>query len=206
VGNAISVGDREQNLLGSVGVIVLDKESYDWINFGQVVNLVLKVNSTKDRTGVNLYKNNPLLVGSLMDLKLNRVQAQGIVIDISDTLIPKKTDKLEITLRAKQVEPWIAENIKVDEELKDNKGNVVAKIKSFKSTVGDTPVNIDNRTNTIVWDTSRSNLDVIVDLTCTVIDNECYFAQTEKVKTNENIFLPFTSVSLNYPIAKVKPQ
>jgi hypothetical protein len=208
IADSINIGDREQNLLGNVGAVVVDKESYDWIYFGQVVDLTLKVKADKDRSGVYLYRNKPLIVGSQLDLKLSKTQVQGIVTDISNMPIQYENRNFEITLRSKQAEVWVVKNLKIGEELKDNKGNIIAKIKDFKTFPSASPVlefRSNNLTNSMVIDSDKSDLEVTVDISCKLIGDICYFAKTQKIKANEEIYIPFKSISLDYTISSVKP-
>jgi hypothetical protein len=205
VAESISENDKEQNLLGSVGVEVLNKETYDWMNFGQVVNLNLKINAVKDRTGVYLYKNKPLLVGSMLDLKLTNSQVSAIVNEISTKPIISNYNNYKIVVSGKQVDSWIVDNLKIGDELKDNMGNTVVKIIGIRQSISSSPLLVNRGNFTLTTDSSRKDFEADIEIKCRMIKDICFFASTQKIKVNEIIYLPFKSVSLNFPITSIKP-
>lgn len=203
VGNSIFIGDREQNLLGSVGAIVEDKESFDWFTFGQAVNLVLKVNASRDRTGVYLYKNKPLLIGSILDLKLSKTQAQGLITHISLQKTDSQKYQFVITIRGKQIEPFIADNIKIGDEIINNKNETIAKVIDKKSTPAEVRTDTAAGVSLVSFDNTKRDLVVTIQIKADKFNDVYYFAGSQKVKVNEVIYLPFKSVALNYPITSV---
>lgn len=203
VGNSIAIGDTEQNLLGSVGAIVEDKESFDWFTFGQTVNLVLKVNASRDRTGVYLYKNKPLLVGSILDLKLSNTQTQGIITNIGEQKPTTGKSQLVIEIKGKQIDPYIADSLVTGDEIKNNKNETIAKVIDKKSTPAQVRTDTAAGVSLVSLDNTKRDLTVTIQMKADKFNDVYYFASTQKIKVNEVIYLPFKSVALNYPITSV---
>lgn len=203
IGEAITSGDKEINPLGGVTVEVIAKEILEGRYHGQFVYLLLKVKAIKDRSGVYLFKNKPLSVGSVVDLKLSKAQVQGSVIYIGVASPQYETKKLVVTLKGKQIEPWIADNIRIGTTLVDNKGLILAEVLDKKVTLAEVRSDTAAGQALVTYDRLKRDLEVKVEILANKIDKTYYFAEFQKVKIDENLYLPFKEVSLSYPIISI---
>jgi len=203
VENSISIGDRESDLIGRSGVEVISKESYDWYSFGKSVNLVLRVNAIRDRTGIYLYKNKPLAVGGTLDLKLPKAQVQGVISFIGSEIPVVNNRKLKIVVKGKQQETWLADKLNIGDEIKSSQGMVVGKITDKKSFPAEIRVDTASGQAVVSYDNTKRDIEITVELLCREIDKICYFMQDQKIKVNEGVYLPFNSVSINFPIISI---
>ncbi|MCL4339325.1 hypothetical protein M1271_06570 [Patescibacteria group bacterium] len=203
VDQAISVGDRELSPFGGVKATVLQKDSYETYNFGRVVELLLSVSAIKDRSGVYLFDNKPLAVGSVINLSLLRVETFGQVIYVGKIKPKPEKTKLVIHLIKKGVEKSIASNIQIGDCIYDNDKNVVAQIIDKH----EFPSNIYNSVSyqqNISYGEEYRDIDVTVEIIVEKEYGTYYFARTQDVKVNEPIYLPFPDMSLSYTVTSLE--
>ena len=202
ISNSIDVGDREVTPLGTVSSIVLDKEVYEGPLSGQYVYVTLKFQVNKDKNGVYLYKNKPILANAEIELRLTKTQVKGLVIYIGRDLPKFESKKMVITVKGREIEPWIAEDLKVGSTIENSKGTSIAKVLDKKVTPAEVKSDWAGVAR-ISYDTRKKDLEATVEITAQNISGINYFAVTNKVKTNEYIYLPFKEVSLYYPINSI---
>lgn len=200
--NSIEIGDREVNPLGVVSSEVIDKEIFDGPASGQYVYLTLKTTVNRDRNGIYLYKNKPLLTGGEMELKLTKTETVGQVLYINRDLPKYEPKKFIITVKGRELEPWVAESLKVGSIIMNRKGEVIAKLLDKKVTNAEVRTDWAGVTR-ISYDNRKRDLEATVEITAQKIADNYYFAVGYKVKTNEWIYLPFREVSLYYPITSI---
>lgn len=205
IGNSIEAGDTEKSPLGGVNAVVVEKETADGPSYGQYVYLTLKVRAIRDRSGVYLFKNKPISSGGILDLKLTNTQVQGLVMYIGKEPPQYEGKAFRITVKGREMEPWYADNVKVGSVIKNAKGDVIAKIIDKK--VNPAEVRSDNTSLGVArvsYDQRKRDLEVVVEITAKKIGEDYYFAEIQKVKPSEALYLPFPEVSLNLPIISVQ--
>ncbi len=193
--NAVTVGDQEVSPLGGLNAVVLDKESYEASFYGKYVYLLLKINTIKDRSGIYLFKNKPLSVGASIDLKLSKAQISGLVIYIGDEQPIYEYKKLLVKVTGLSSEWWMGDAIKIGSVIKNNKGEEIAKVISKKVSLASGSL--------ITVDRNKRDVEATVELKVRKVDETYFFAETQKVKVDENLFLAFPEISLNLPIISV---
>ena len=193
--DSIEIGDKDVNPLGGSNMIVVEKNSYEAGYYGQNVYLLLKMKAVHDRSGIYLYKNKPLSVGSVIDLNLTKTQVQGLVIKVDKEKPNYTYKKLKVTLHQKAVNREIADSLKVGSEIKDNKKMILAVLLDKQIAP---PIS-----SSLYLDSSQRSLKVTVELLVKKIDDNYYYAETSKVKVNEWLFLPFKEVGLFFPIISI---
>jgi len=205
--NAIAVGDKEISPLGGLTAVVLEKESYEASFYGKYVYLLLKLNAIRDRSGIYLFKNKPLSAGALIDLRLSKAQISGLVTYVGTERPKYQVEKLKVTLYGKAVDNWIADNLKVGAEITDNKKQIIAKVldKQIKSAASLATLLQDPSTgrSIVTYDNTQRDLQVTVELLAKKIGGIYFYAEMQKVKAGEILFLPFKEVTLNLPITSV---
>lgn len=203
IGQSIKIGDKETSPLGELNTEVIDKESYEAHEFGELIYLLLKVKAIKDRSGIYLFKNKPLAVGSVIDLKLSNTEIKALVIDISKELPYYEYKKITVTVQGKELWPYTVDAITVGSKIIDSKGREIAKIVDKK--VSPAEIRVDTASGFSIISYDRRKRDVILTLEILVkkINDTYYFRETDKVKVAENLFLPFSEESINLPISSV---
>lgn len=200
IGNSLNIGDKEINPFGAEIVEIMDKAEYESGGSGTNIYLLLKVKATRDKSGIYLYKNKPLLIGSNIDLKLMKVGIGGSVIYVGETPPEYEEKKLKLIIYGKAVDGWIADNIRAGSQISDSHGNSLAKILSKKVT---TPPSIstlarDETIKSYVMINEQGKKDMLLTIEVKVhkIGDKYYYEQTQKVKINEPLTLHFPEVSL----------
>lgn len=205
--DAISKGDKEVSPLGGVSATVLDKESYEASFYGKYVYLLLKVKAIKDRSGIYLFKNKPLSTGALIDLKLTKAQIIGLVTYVGREKPKYQFKKLLVKLVGLGVDYWVADAVKIGSAIINNNGEEIAKVLDKKitpvSSIGVVSADQSNNRSLITFDRNKRDVEIIVELLVGKSDDNYFYAETQKVKIGENIFLPFKEVSVNLLISSV---
>lgn len=192
---SISIGDQEISPLGGLNAVVLDKESYEASFYGKYIYLLLQINAIRDRSGIYLFKNKPLSVGAPIDLKLSKAQISGLVTYVGNEKPKYEYKKLRVKISGLNAEWWVGDAIKVGSVIKNSKGDEIAK--AINKRVSQASGSL------ITADRNKRDIEVTVELLTKKIDGNHFFAETQKVKVDENLFLPFPEGSLNLPITSV---
>lgn len=203
IGEGIHIGDRDVTPLGGVTAIVVEKETSEGPAYGQYVYLLLEARVVKDRSGVYLFKNKPLSTGGVIDLKLTTTQLQGLI-----TYVGKEPPKYEyktitLTVKSREVEPWVADNLKIGSAILNSKGEIIAKVIDRKVTPAEVRVDTAGGSAVVSYDKRKRDLEITVEVSAKKIDSVFYFSEIQKIKTNEYLFLPFEEITLNYPISAI---
>jgi hypothetical protein len=201
---SIQKGDKDINPLGGVNAEVVEKQAIESSSYGSIVHLLLRVRAIRDRSGVYLFRNKPLAVGSSVDLRLVSTQADGYITYIGTQKPSNNTILLRVGIKARSIESYIADAIKIGNELKDSNGITLAKIIDKK--VSPAEVRSDNALGIaqVSYDQTRKDLEVTIELKAERKNNAYYFTQTQKVKVNEWLYIPFPDEAANAPITFVE--
>lgn len=203
IANSININDVEKSTLGSLNAIVLDKTAYEGQGYGQYVYLLLKINSVKDRSGVYLYKNKPLVVGAILDLKLSNTQTQAMVTYLGTTPPDYKYKKIILSMKGRSWESWVVDSIKEGNEIKDSKGKTIVKITNVKS--GPAEVRSDSSLGQakVSYDQTRKDFTIKVELVARDDNGTYYFEEGQKVKVAESLYLTFAQNNLSPQISSI---
>lgn len=204
VGDSIHAGDTEKSPLGGVNTVVAGKEIADGPSYGQYVYLLLRVRAIRDRSGVYLFKNKPLSTGGTIDLKLTNTQVQGLVMYIGKEPPQYEEKAFRMTIKGREVEPWLADSVKVGSTIQNAKGMVVAKVIDKRVTPAEVRADAASGVAVTSYDQRKRDLEVVVEITTKKIGESYYFSEIQKVKPNEVLYLPFPEISLNLPIISVQ--
>ncbi len=204
--DSIYVGDKEINPFNQKIAEVVDIDQYEVSVYGvgKIVTLTLKINATKDRSGTLIYKNKPLLIGGNIDLKLSKVQLSGVINYIGNNPPHYKSKNLKIIVKTKNAEPWIADGIKIGDRIVNSKGEEIVRV--INKTVTNAQirsVRADGQAVT-TYDTTKRDLTLELQITATESNNLLYLMNIQKIKLNENIYLPFPSITLYTFITEIK--
>ena len=196
VADAINVGDKDLGVFGQINAEVIDKESYEGGGQGKHVVLIMKVNTTKDRSGQYLFKNKPLALNWWLETRLGST-SYGVTVIYLDKNPPHFEKKLlRVVVRRKNDEIFYADNIKVGNEMKNNKGEIMAKLIDKKVTPAEVRSETAGGQAVVSYDQSRRDMELTVDLLAKKINETFYFAEIKKIKLGETINLHFKETSL----------
>ncbi len=204
VEQSVEVGDKDVTPLGRTNAVVLEKNSYEADFYGKYVYLLLKINAVKDRSGIYLYKNSPLGVGRIIDLKLTKSLVMGLVTYVGIDKPKYQLKKLQVTLIGQSINPWEADNLKIGSTIIDSKGEILVKVIDKKVTMAEVRADTAGGISVVSYDKTKRDLEAIVEIIAKKIDDTYYYAETQKVKVNEWFRIPFKEVSLDLPIAAIK--
>ncbi|MCL5797479.1 MAG: hypothetical protein M1366_01635 [Patescibacteria group bacterium] len=208
IDQAITKGDKELSPFGGVKAIVVKKDSYESFNYGRVVALLLSANAVRDRSGVFLFDNKPLAVGSIIDLNLPKVEAFGQITYVGEEKPADHSVELVIHILRKAVDRALADNINIGDTIYDSNHNVIAKItgrsESPSSGAGNLEYNPISNQQTLTYGNLEVDVDITVEITAEKEYDTYYFAKTQDVKINEPIYLSFPDMSLSYTVTSIK--
>lgn len=206
IAESIEVGDKDMSLLGSINTTVIGKEIYENQSFGNNVYLFLKVNALKDRSGIYLFKSKPLLVGTIIDLKLTKTQTYGLVTYIGAKPPSYKKEKLTVKLKGSQVDSAITESFKIGSAITNDKGETEVKIID-KKILPALPVSMNYESQSgrfiLTGESGKNDLEITVEILAKNINNAYYYAETQKLKAGEYLLLPFKEAIINFSIVSV---
>lgn len=204
VGKSIDIGDHDVSPLGGDNAVVIDKEAVESLNFGQIVSLLLKVRAVRDRTGVYLYKNKPLAVGSLLDLKLTKTQATAYVTYIGIKPPDEEFAVVRLVVKGRLLEAVVANGIKIGDIIKNSKDKIIAKIVDKKESAADLRIDTAANISAFLNERQRRDVDITIDVLAKKSEDTYFFADSQRLKAGENFFISFPSTTLNYQIIKTE--
>lgn len=201
----INVSDKDISTLGRVNAEIIDKESVEAESYGRYIHLLLKVEAIHTRTGEYQFKNKPLAVGNIIQLKFPKNSFYAYVQTLGEKKPDIKKRRVRVMTIFKEVEPYLESWIKVGNEVKNNKGEIIAKV--VEKTTNQTRKEVHTASGQIVAATNPLKKEVYVALEILVKeeDGQLYFTDTFKVKPNEQIFVPWPSGKLYHYIISVEP-
>jgi len=136
-------GMKERDGLGKVKAELLDIFSYEKLPDRITVYLTTKLRVVYNRaSNTYTYKGTPVLIGSKIKVNFDNLLVEGLITDIEG--VSDKRERRLITVEAQIREEnatyletsgtkaYIADALKVGEEIKDNKGNTIIKILNKK--------------------------------------------------------------------------
>lgn len=203
ISESINTGDKDMSPISGANAIVLDKRVYDATTYGKYLFLLLKVKAIKDRSGIYLFENKPLLVGDSIDLKLTKAHVYGLVMTIGDQPPQFQYKKLKIKLEGKSVYPWVADSININSKITDGKGQEIAKIIGKKIDIAQITVNTASGVSLTSYDNLKRDIEVDIELQVKMVGNDNYFMDIQRIRVGEEPTFYFPDGILNFPIVKV---
>lgn len=203
IANSLHPGDKQKDIFGNDNVTILDKISYDAPYEGQNVSLSLRIKAVRDRTGVFLYQNKPLVVGAGVDLKFPKVQVGGMVTYIGETPLTDKFKKIIVTIQGIQVQQEVINNIHPGMTSIDDQGRILAKIMDIKTAPSrSSQMSFDSATGryNILTDDNRKDIQITMELLTKEIDGVNYYANNQRIRLNDILNVAFKDIWFSYPI------
>lgn len=132
-------GMVESDGLNKIMAEVLSVRSYDTSPVKRSVYLTVRLNSVYNRASNQYtYKGSPLLIGSIINLNLDRLKVQGLVTFLEGVPDPRTKIKLKVTAVALEenptfpetsgIKPYLANAIHVGDEFRDSQNQLIFRI------------------------------------------------------------------------------
>ena len=202
--SAITIGDKDINPLGGVNAEVVDKLSVEAIEYGRYVYLLLKIDATRDRSGVYLFKNKPLAVGNIIQLRFPKTTVYAYIQSLDEVSPQPNYKKVQAVTRFKEIEPFMDEWIREGNEVKNNKGETIARVVRKTSSVARREVHTAAGSIVVGTNPIKRDVDVTLELLVKELEGQLYFTDTYKIKPNESVFIPWPSGQLSHYIISVE--
>lgn len=205
IANTINIGDKEVSPLGGLLITVEDNQNYEGIYSGKLVYLLLKVKAIHDRSGAYLFKNKPLSVGSTIDINLTNTQFKGLIVYIGKNKPVDENKNMIITVEGKEWWPYLTDSVIIGSTIVDNKGEVIAKILDKKTSNAEVRADSAGGVANVSYDRRKRDIVITLSITVKKVNDYYYFMETQKVKVNENLYLPFKEAgTVTLPITSIK--
>ena len=196
VANSINIGDRDISPSGTVNVEILDKESYEGGSHGKHVILKMKLNLHRDRNGKYYYRNQQLKVNVWVELTLGDVSEKVYITYLNTKQANYPKQKLRITVKKNSEEMYIADNLSINDEMRNDKGEVLVKIINKTTSPAIIKSYSDKGELTLFKDPARRDIELTIDIIATRKEGLDYFEELRKIRVNEKINLFFNYVTL----------
>lgn len=131
VSNSINIDDVVRYSTGREIGKVVSVENIDWGGQRRTARLILKINTLFDkRTQQYKLGDRALQIGSTVKFTINQTLYNGTITELSQNSASTKltTKKLLITIKAPEVDPWVADTYNSDFVVKNTFGNEIFRI------------------------------------------------------------------------------
>lgn len=201
--DSIKENDKDYSSIGGLNAEVLAKETFqDKLN-GEQVNLVLKLNSIKTRTGQLLYKNKPLTIGSIIPITLARANINLMITDINANFPEVKRKKIKINTYVKDLDPWLAESLVRESEIKSNKGETLIKLIDSKIEFAKENGVAASGQMVETMNKTKREIKATLELLVNEKNGKFYFLDILQIRPGQNIYVPWSTGDMNMTITEV---
>lgn len=205
LGESIEVGDREFDSQGQLVAEVLGIRAYELSNLQQQeptrkdFYLTLNLRVAKDRrTGKLKFKNQPLEIGSPIELHFTNTYVPGLVTFIEG--ISDKEKMKEVIIEGVWLNnyPWNAEAIPIGGKMEDGMGNVVAEILEKRIELAEKTVETAWGGLVVSRDPLKRDIYLKVKLKVRESGDNLYFLYDKKIKVGENLFIQLPGIDVKW--------
>ncbi len=212
--DSLDIGMAERDGIGRKMAEITDVKMYE--RDADSKDLYLKVNLRTyfdSRKKQYNYKNQSLSIGKPITLELSGILVQGLVTDIDGSMQDKKMVEKIVEARLVNisdifpetlgVQPWIADALSEGKEVKDNKGNTIAKILEKKVVPAEKITT--NLSGTILLGTDPLKKDVYLKIWLLTWERKgiFYYFDDIKVKIDQLLPLFFDDITVFPVITKI---
>lgn len=203
-------GMREKDGLGRTNAEVLDVYFYDTAPANKAVYLTIKLRTTyNNRSREYKYKGTIVAVGEGLRINLEKILAEGLVVEVEGLESPYEEVYFQIKGRLMEsdpvfsettgVEPFVAEEIKVSDKVFDSSGKLMAEVIE-KEILPAQKNTFDDKGNVYQkLDPRKKDVFLKLKVRAKKINNEFYFFDDVRIKVGQFLPLHFPNISI-YPI------
>ncbi|PJE67793.1 hypothetical protein COU95_00395 [Candidatus Shapirobacteria bacterium CG10_big_fil_rev_8_21_14_0_10_40_9] len=212
--DSLRVGDGEIDSFGRKTAEITDIKAFEVPQNKKSIYLKMRLRAVKDRNkGTYQFKSKQLAVGSPIELRFPRIFLTGVVTFVSgipdtrfweDKIVEARlltwTDVFPETLG---VQPWIAEAVKVGDQMKDTQERVVAEVLAKKVAPAEKIVTTDDGRVFVTQDPLKKDVILTLKLKTFKQKGVNYFLDDFKVKVDSDIILALPQIDLYPRITKI---
>ena len=203
VADSINTGDREISPLGQFSAEVIDKTAYKDRLYGNYVHLVLRTRVTRNRAGIYLYKNKPLKAGSFIELNLPKADSNAMVMSVGESVPVYKYKKIVFRSVFREIEPWMADMLKVGSLIKNSKGQTVARLADKEVRLAEVPAETSSGSIAVSQNRLKRDMFTTVELLAQTVNGDYYFRDVDRIRVNENIYISWSEGELYHHINEI---
>jgi len=194
--NTVKKGDKEYDGFGQPVAEVIDIKTYDtWGSYKETYEkLRLNVLYNKNQHKYT-YSSKDLMIGGPISVKPNGILSEGVITSIEGISDERKKvhKKVLVTLENGEnytyittgIEPWIAEAVKVGDEMKDFDDHTIAKVLEKKVKPASRRTVDANGNPHLVQDPYLVDMNLIMDVETIYDKGIYYFRENQKVEINQ---------------------
>ena len=204
----LRVGQAEKDGLGNVKAEILDIYSYDKTQTRKTVYLTLRLNAVYNKASDSYtYKGVPVLAGSKIKLNLDNLYVEGLVLNVGGQKKPRDIITVEAQIREENstfletsgTKAYLADAIKVGDEVKDNKGETLIKIIDKKVVPARKTIITSDGRVVLGYDPIRREVYLTLEVSAEKIGDRYFFLDDIPILIDQIIPINTSSVSV-FPI------
>jgi len=197
IANAIEVGDVENDAGGKKTCEVLEVKKYeDAAEKNFLVKVRMKVN-VNPKTGSLRYKNDDLEIGRPVVIKLTGKTFTGNVVWIEGIEDKRERKEMEVVLKQYKIYPWLAEAIKVGDQMTNENDEIIAEILEKEVSLAEITVVTDRGDVLARQDPLRRDVTLRARLEAVKGANQWFFAEVQEIKVGGLLWLKMPNYNLN---------
>lgn len=212
--DVIRKGDKQYGNLGKIEAEVLDVFAYELPGGRKISSLVLGLKVSINRNKQKyIFNNRPVQIGERIDLAVGNIGVQGLITyveGVSDTrtweekiIEAKVTRYEEVFPETLGIDPWLAEAVKVGDQVIDTQGRVVGEIMEKRAVPSQKIVTTADGRVLIRQDPIKKDVTLVVKLNTLKQNSVNYFLNIYPVKVGSIIFLPLKEIDITLEITKI---
>lgn len=203
-------GDKQYDIFGRKVAEVLDVRNYEGVGGRNSTYLYLNLKVEIDKRK-RQYKFNhlPAEVGSQIDLQLGGAEMPGLVTHIEGmpdtrtweekTVEARLVDNNGVFPETLGVQPWVADEVKSGDKMKDTQGRVIAEVLEKRVSQAEKIITTADGRVFVSQDPIKKDVTLVLRLMTYKAGGVNYFLDDIKVKVNQGLFLSLPSIDL-FPI------
>lgn len=212
--NSIHRGDKQYDVLGRETAEVIDVKNYQLGGGRTRTDLILNLKTEVDRRKRKLkFNHRPLEVGGPIDLTMGSIGTRGVITYIEGMPDPRVfeekivearlVDRTTVFPETLGVQPWIAEVIKIGDQMRDSQGRVVAEILEKNIKPAEKIIVTSDGRVLVNQDPLKKDVSLVIKLDTLKQGETNYFLGEMKIKVDSVIFLALPKIDIDPVITKV---
>jgi hypothetical protein len=209
-------GMQEKDGLGRIKAEVKNVQIYDVWPDTKIAFLEIRLQTIYNKNK-NKYQYNgePVLIGTPLEIPFEGVRVRGLITNIEGVEQPWKEVPLVVDTKIESyqeifpettgVQPWIAENIKDGDVIKDSLGEVVVEVLENKIESADKIVTSHSGLVSVVKDPIKKDVYLKLKLKAKEVNGEYYIFDFQRIQVGTAIPLNFKDVNAWTTITKMYP-
>lgn len=194
--DAVVPGAIEYSIGGKKMAEILEVAKYDE-DYNKTLWAKVKLMVTDDKaTGGFRFQQQPMNIGSNLNIKPNFVSFSGTIISIGDDIY-NQYKNMAVTTKLYGIRPWMADSIEIGAEKEDGNGNIVAKV--IRKQVEPAEISVQTADGRMLIKRDPLRVDAEIDLEIGVIERNGtqYFNRIQPIKIGRRLWIAFDAFEIN---------